>query len=229
MKIAIMQPYFFPYIGYFQLVNAVDKFIIYDDVNFIKGGWINRNRILLNDQDFMVNIPMEGASSFKKINEINIGKNKEKLFLTIRQAYKNAPFYNEVIPLITEIIQFNNDNLALFISNSISKIIEYLNINTEIILSSEIKKDNDLRAQAKVIAICEILGANEYINAIGGQELYSKEMFAKNGLILEFIQSKPIVYNQFKNDFVPWLSIIDVMMFNSPEVIKQMLNEYELV
>lgn len=229
MKLGIMQPYFLPYIGYFQLINMVDRYVIYDDVNFIKGGWINRNRILLNNSPFMINIPMEGASSFKKINEINLGKNKEKILSTIQQAYKKAPYFKNVFPLITDIIQYNNNNLALFISNSICKITEYLQINTEIILSSDIKKDNELKAQEKVISICKSLNASEYYNAIGGKELYSKEKFAENGLMLKFIQSKPIIYSQFNNEFTPYLSILDVMMFNSQEVIGEMLNQLELV
>lgn len=224
-----MQPYFFPYIGYYQLINAVDKFVIYDDVNFIKGGWINRNRILLNEAPFMLNIPMEGASSFKKINEINIGKNKEKILLTIQQAYKKAPFYNKVYPLISEIIRHNNDNLALFISNSIIKVSEYFQIKTEIILSSDIEKNKELKAQEKVMSICKVLGATEYCNAIGGQELYSKETFSENGITLNFIKTRPIIYSQYKNQFIPWLSIIDVMMFNSSDDILEMLGKYDLV
>lgn len=229
MKLGIMQPYFLPYIGYFQLINAVDKYVIYDDVNFIKGGWINRNQILLNDDAFMINIPMEGASSFKKINEINIGKKKDKLLITIQQAYKKAPFYDEVIPLVNGIIQYNNDNLALFISNSIIKIAKYLQINTEIILSSEIKKNNALKAQEKVISICKIIGASEYYNAIGGRELYDRVVFADNNIELKFLKPKRIEYVQFKNEFIPWLSILDVMMFNSKEAIRDMLNKYECV
>jgi hypothetical protein len=229
MRLGIMQPYFFPYIGYYQLINAVDKFVIYDDVNFIKGGWINRNRILLNEAPFMLNIPMEGASSFKKINEINIGKNKEKILLTIQQAYKKAPFYNKVYPLISEIIRHNNDNLALFISNSIIKVSEYFQIKTEIILSSDIEKNKELKAQEKVMSICKVLGATEYCNAIGGQELYSKETFSENGITLNFIKTRPIIYSQYKNQFIPWLSIIDVMMFNSSDDILEMLGKYDLV
>jgi len=104
MKLAIMQPYFLPYIGYFQLINAVDKYVIYDDVNFIKGGWINRNKILLNGAELRINLPIEGASSFKKINEINVGKNRDKLILTVNQAYKKAPYYNDVFPLLLDIM-----------------------------------------------------------------------------------------------------------------------------
>lgn len=229
MRLGIMQPYFLPYIGYFQLINAVDKYVIYDDVNFIKGGWINRNQILLNGKAHMINIPMEGASSFKKINEIKIGKNKEKLLLTIQQAYGKAPYYKAAFPFLTEIILYENDNLASFISNSILKIAQYLQINTEFILSSNIEKNNELKAQEKVILICKILGATDYYNAIGGQELYSKDHFTENELTINFIKSKPIIYNQFKNQFVPCLSIIDVIMFNSQEEVSKMLYNYELI
>jgi hypothetical protein len=229
MRISIMQPYFFPYIGYFQLINAVDLFVIYDDVNFIKGGWINRNRILLNGFSHMFNVPMEGSSSFKNINKIEVGKNKEKLLKTFQQAYRKAPFYNEVFPLLTNIIKYKNNNLALFISNSILMISKYLNIKTNIILSSEIDKNNEYKAQEKVISICKILGASEYYNTIGGKDLYSKEMFAENGLTLFFIKSLPITYNQFNNKHIPDLSIIDVMMFNSKETIFDFLNQFVII
>lgn len=229
MKVGIMQPYFLPYIGYFQLINAVDKYIVYDDVNFIKGGWINRNRILLNKSSFMINLPMQGASSFNKINEINIGKNKEKLLLTIEQAYRKAPFYNELSPLLSDIIKFDNDNLALFILNSIIKIAEYLQIKTEIILSSKIEKDNNLKGQEKVISICKILGATHYYNAIGGQGLYDKDIFFSHKIDLKFLKTEIVPYFQFNNEFIPYLSILDVLMFNTVEKVNWMLDKFELI
>jgi len=229
MKIGIMQPYFLPYIGYFQLIKSVDTYVIYDDVNFIKGGWINRNRILLNGGEFMINVPMQGASAFKKINEINLGKITPKLFSTIEQAYRKAPYFKEVLPVIIDILNFETANLSTFISNSIVLIAQYLDIKTEIILSSEISKDIALKSQNKVIEICEILGATEYHNAIGGKELYGKSQFAKKNIELKFLKTNPIVYNQFNNDFIPWLSILDVMMFNPVAEINNMLNSYELV
>ncbi len=224
-----MQPYFLPYIGYFQLIKSVDKYVIYDDVNFIKGGWINRNRILLNGAAFMINVPMLGASSFKKINEIELGKNIPKLLSTIDQAYRRAPYFKEVLPVIISIFNYQTTNLASFISNSIVLVNQYLRIKTEIILSSEITKDTTLKAQDKVIAICEILGASEYHNAIGGQELYNKAQFAEKNIVLKFLKTNPIEYNQFKNEFVPWLSILDVLMFNSVEEINIMLDNYDLI
>jgi len=229
MKVGIMQPYLFPYIGYFQLMKAVDIFVIYDDVNFIKQGWINRNRILLNNSDFMFNIMLKGSSSFKKINEVEVVCNNKKLITTIEQSYCKAPYFAEACPVISNILSNDETNLAKYLTNSLNAIIDYLGINISINVSSEMSKDTSLKGDDKVIAICKELKATNYINAIGGHELYSKKKFAENGLILNFIKSKPIVYKQFKDPFIPWLSIVDVMMFNSPEVIKEMLNEYDLV
>lgn len=229
IKLGIMQPYFLPYIGYFQLIKAVDKYVIYDDVNFIKGGWINRNRILLNGTAFMINVPMQSASPYKKINEISIGKNKEKILLTIEQAYRKAPYFTNVSPLITNIVNYDSENLATYISNSIIKISEFLKLDTTFVLSSEIKKNNDLKAQEKVLSICKVMDASVYYNAIGGQELYDKVQFAENNIELKFIKPKPFEYIQFRNEFIPWLSILDVLMFNSIEKIGIMLDNYDLV
>ncbi|MDP4208587.1 MAG: WbqC family protein [Bacteroidota bacterium] len=229
MKVGIMQPYLFPYIGYFQLMRAVDTFVIYDDVNFIKQGWINRNRLLLNGKDFMFNITLNGASSFKKINEIGVQGNNQKLIKTIEQAYYKAPHFRTVFPMLNEILLYQESNLAKYLTNSLHVIVNYLGIDITILISSEIKKDDSLKADDKIINICQHLTATNYINAIGGQELYSKQKFAQHGLVLNFIKSKPITYQQFKNNFIPWLSIIDVMMFNSKNEIWSLINNYELV
>lgn len=229
MTVGIMQPYLFPYIGYFQLMKAVDTFVIYDDVNFIKQGWINRNKILLNGSDFMFNIMLKGASSFKKINEIEVRGNHLKLITTMEQSYGKAPYFSDAFPLISNILLNKETNLARYLSNSLIEITKNLGIKVSILISSEIEKDAFLKGDDKVINICNQLKATNYINAIGGQELYSKDKFSENGLILNFIKTKPIVYKQFKDPFTPWLSIIDVMMFNSPDAITEMLNQYELV
>lgn len=229
MKLAIMQPYLFPYLGYYQLIKAVDTFVIYDDVNFIKQGWINRNRILLNGRDFMFNIILKGASSFKKINEIEVIGNNQKLIATIEQAYRKSPYFNEVYPLLTNTLLSKETNLAKFLTNTLQATIAYLSMNISILVSSEIEKNTSMKGEDKVIDICMQLKATSYVNAIGGRELYSKEKFGENGLVLNFIKSKPIVYTQFQNQFVPWLSIIDVLMFNSKEKITEMLNQYELI
>jgi len=231
MKIGIMQPYFFPYIGYWQLINSVDKYIIYDDVNYIKGGWINRNRILINDKPSFVNLKMNGASQNKLIKEVQVSNDnqwKNKLLKTIEHCYKKAPFFDRAFSIIEEIIHNDEEILSLYLENLIRKVAVYLEIETEIILSSTIKKDNDLKGQDKILHICKILGAKEYYNAIGGVGLYSPGEFEANGIKLRFLKTQAIEYKQF-NKFEPNLSIIDVMMFNSKEDIKKMLVKYSLM
>ena len=231
MKIGIMQPYFFPYIGYWQLINAVDKYVIYDDVNYIKGGWINRNRILINDKPSFINLKMNGSSPNKLIKEINVSNDnrwKNKLLKSIELSYRKAPFFEMSFPIIEEIINHDEVNLSLYLENLIKRIAEYLEMNTEFVLSSNIEKDNSLKGQDKVIEICKSLGAKEYYNAIGGVELYSAENFNSYGIELRFLRTEYIEYKQFKNDFSPYLSIIDVMMFNSKEEIMNILDMYSL-
>lgn len=224
-----MQPYFFPYIGYFQLINAVDKFVIYDDVNFIKQGWINRNKILSNEKSLLFSLETIGASSFKTINQIYVGNNKKKLLKTFFYAYKKSKYFDVIYPLIEKIFLFQENNLSIFIENSIISISRYLGIQTEFVTSSTLNKNDNLRNQEKIIDICQLLNASKYINSIGGRTLYDKSAFEKNGIELSFL--KPIIskYTQFKNDFIPNLSIIDLMMFNSREIIKTKLNEYTLI
>lgn len=232
MKVGIMQPYFMPYLGYWQLMNAVDKYVIYDDVNFIKGGWVNRNRILVNGQPKYFNLPMIGASSFKKINEVGVNNDTkliEKNLRIIEGAYRKAPFFDTVLPIIRDIVYCNKKNVAEYIIYSFKVINAYLEISTELLVSSALEKDCNLRAQDKVLAICELLGAKEYYNAIGGRELYSFSNFAEKGIQLKFLKANNIKYVQFGDEFQENLSIIDVMMFNSKEKIKEMLNEYEVI
>lgn len=230
-KTAIMQPYFFPYLGYWQAINAVDTYVVYDDVTYIKGGWINRNKILLNEQAHLITLPLQNSSSFKNINEIEITNNPKiisKILRSIQYAYTKAPYFNNIMPIIEDLIE-NNINIAQLNYNSIIKICEYLKIGTKIIFSSKLDKDNSLHAQDKVIHINKLLGSDIYINAIGGQELYDRGEFKQNGIELKFIKMGDIKYQQFKNGFIPNLSIIDVMMFNSVKQIKDMLNNYELI
>ncbi len=232
MKLGIMQPYFFPYIGYWQLLNVVDKYVIYDDVNFIKGGWINRNRILIDGKAVYFNIQMSGASPYKLINQIQINNNEiniKKNIKTIYMAYHKAPYFSEVYPIIEEILKLQTDNLSKYVIESIKLITKFLNIETEILISSSIKKNNELKGEDKVIDICKLLKATKYYNAIGGKILYSFDKFNKNGIELVFLKSNNICYRQFNNEFVPNLSIIDVMMFNSKEKIKTFLDEYTII
>ena len=232
MKIGIMQPYFFPYIGYWQLINLVDKYVIFDDVNYIKRGWINRNRILMNGDAVLFNVPLLGVSQNKLINQIEVNNDKKLLMKnlkTIELAYRKAPYFEDVYPLVERILENEASNIADYNAYSIKYISEYLDIKTELVTSSKLSKDNSLKSQNKILEICELLGATEYYNAIGGQELYSKDAFANKKIQLRFLKTNDIRYQQFKNDFVSNLSIIDVMMFNSVSTIKEFLLNYMLV
>ena len=171
MKLAIMQPYFFPYIGYWQLIDAVNVFVIFDDVNFIKKGYINRNSILIGGKFQQITLGLIGASQNKQINEIDIGDNSKKLLKTIEMAYKKAPYFNEIFPILENILNQDEKNLAKFIGYSLQKISTYLNTDTKFIYSSDIEKDNNLKAEDKILDICKTLSVSHYINAIGGKKL----------------------------------------------------------
>ena len=229
MKLGIMQPYFMPYIGYWQLMAAVDTYVVYDDVNYIKGGWVSRNNILLNGQKHMFTIMLNAASPNKLFNEITIKDDFKKFSRLIESAYRKAPYYAEVNALLEQIYQFEDRSLGTFMMNSFQVVLDYLEIDTKLILSSSIEKDNSLKAKDKVKHICHLLGADTYYNAIGGQELYDKNDFKADGIDLQFVKTDLIPYTQFKNDFVSGLSMIDVLMFNSPEEVNNMLKQFTLV
>jgi hypothetical protein len=231
MKLAIMQPYFLPYIGYFQLINAVDTFVIYDNVQFQKGSWITRNRYLLNGKDNLFSLEIKKGASFVNICDryISDNFNRNKILNQVSTAYRKAPFFYETSRVLGEIVNYEKTNLADYINYSILSICAHVGITTNIIRSSTINIDQSLKLEDRIIAICQALDAKVYINAVGGITLYSKESFAENGIELKFIKSKPIKYKQFDNDFVPWLSIIDVLMFNSVDNVRLFLQEYELL
>lgn len=232
MRIAIMQPYLFPYIGYFQLINFVDRFIILDDVNYIKKGWINRNRILNGNKDYLFTIPLNNASQNKLINELQISSQDKwqvKLLKTIEMSYKKAPQFNFVFPVLRRTILNSELNLSSFILESIKALTDYLEIDTDIIPSSVKYQNPNLKAQDKIIDICIKEGASNYINPIGGVELYDREIFNNKNITLNFLKTGAVEYPQFSNEFISNLSIIDVMMFNSRDKIKYYLQNFDLL
>lgn len=233
MKVAIMQPYFFPYIGYFQLINAVDKFVIYDNIEFTKKGWINRNRILANGNAEYFTLPLKKDSDFLNVNQRfladSYSQDKVKILGKISQRYQKSPEYHNIFPIVKSVFNQEQTNLFEFILNALRAITEYLGIDTKIIVSSEIPIDHALKSADKVIAICKNLNATQYYNPIGGIELYSKAMFQNQGLELNFVKPNTIEYKQFDREFVPSLSIIDMLFFNSKVQVQQYLNEYAII
>jgi hypothetical protein len=254
MKLGIMQPYFFPYIGYFQAINATDKYILYENVNFIKKGWMNRNSHLLkNNKSCYFIVPLREKSSLKKINEIELHEDdkwRKQILNRLFFNYKKARYFDVVYPLIEFVINYPTNKLAEINYQSIKKVCEYLSIKTEItkecakyadieeqLMSEEINKNDfpSLKLEnwdhkvVRILEICRRENANIYINAIGGIELYSKNIFLQNNIDLMFIRTKKIEYKQFNNEFIPNLSIIDVLMFNSIEKTNELLNEFDLI
>jgi len=227
MKVGIMQPYFLPYIGYFQLIACVDKFVIYDNIKYTKKGWINRNRMLQNGTDKIFSVALAKASDRLDIveREILSDFNRQKLLSQFRGCYLKAPHFEDIWPLIERIVSFQDNNLFRYIQNSVVLICDYLDIDTEIIVSSSVAADHYLLSQDRVLSICEALNANTYVNPIGGVELYSPEAFAGIGCDLKFINTDTIEYAQFGNSFVPSLSILDVLCFNSFQEVRAIIED----
>jgi len=231
MKLGIMQPYFLPYIGYFQLIAAVDRFVVYDNIKYTKKGWINRNRLLLNGADAMFTLPLKKDSDSLDVYERELAPDfdRDKLLNQIRGAYRRAPHFVRTFPLIESIVRRPERNLFHYLHHAIREVCGYLDIATPITISSSVTIDHDLQSQDKVLALCEALGASAYINAIGGVELYSRQEFRDKGIALNFIKSLPFEYVQFGAPFVPWLSIMDVLMFNSLEAVQAQLAQVDFV
>jgi hypothetical protein len=227
-----MQPYFFPYIGYFQLIAAVDLFIVYDNIKYTKKGWINRNRMLLGGKDAFFTVPLKSDSDYLDVRDRVLADdfNRDKLLNRFRGAYGRAPHFAEVFPMVERATRHQDMNLFQFLHHALISTCAHLDLTTSIRVSSTIEIDPGLKNQDKVIALAKAVGATTYINPIGGLELYDRRAFREEDLDLQFVRSMPVEYRQFSHPFVPWLSIIDVLMFNPVKDVQAMVRtRYELV
>ena len=227
MKLAIMQPYFFPYIGYFQLVNAVDKFIFYDDVNYIKSGWINRNRLFLSGAIRYITVPLTAASSFEKINRTQIRVDNdwsEQMLSVIRQSYAKAPHYRPIINLVEKVLNSHDGYISTLAKNSIAAVTNYLEMDKCFGASSTVYENQELKSVDRVLDICKKENASQYWNLPGGKDLYSPEIFKNKGVELKFINPVITPYPQMIAEFQAGLSILDVLMFNDQEATREMIS-----
>lgn len=227
-----MQPYFFPYIGYFQLIHSCDLFVIYDNIKYTKKGWINRNRFLQNDSDATFSLPLQKDSDSLDVRDRHISADfdSRKLLNQLAGAYRQAPYFDTTMSLLEQTFGYDEQNLFRFIHHALVATCTHLGITTDIRISSEIDIDHQLKSQDKVLAICSALNATTYINAMGGVALYDKQAFLARGIDLKFLQPRAFDYRQFGAAFVPWLSIIDVMMFNSREsILAHIESQYDLI
>ncbi|KZW95457.1 WbqC family protein [Aeromonas veronii] len=227
--IAVMQPYIFPYLGYYQLVNMVDVFILYDDVNFINRGYINRNNILVNGAVQRFTLPVPGSSQNKKICELSFSPDTKKILKAISQAYSKAPFYSDVYPLIEMVLQKEDRRIASVCQVGIKSVFDYLDVDKKIIKSTDLTYDRGASPADRLIEMTKLFDDSVYVNSIGGQALYDKGYFYTRGVELKFMKMKSLQYSQAKGEFIPNLSMIDVLMWNSKEKVKQILEQYELL
>lgn len=227
MKLAVMQPYIFPYLGYFHLIMSSDVFVVYDDVSFIKQSYINRNNIALGGNKHRFSIPVPKSSSNIMIKDLEYDDKNGKLLKTISQAYAKAPYYDAVFLLLKNILAYENKSINIFCMNSFLKIFEYLGVTKKIVLSSSLEYDRNAKASEKLISMCNIFDADTYINSPGGRELYDESMFSPHGVDLKFIRSELKEYKQVGCiEFIAGLSIIDVLMNNSIQDVISLLDDF---
>ncbi len=232
-RVAIMQPYFLPYLGYWQLMNAVDTFVVYDNIQYTKKGWINRNRFLLNCAPETFTLPLqkdsEGLEVCQRFLALDFDSHRESIMRRLRAAYFRAPHFREVFPLLESIFLCPQKNLFDYIFNSIVRIKDILEVSCRIEVCSGLAVDHGLKGQDRVVSICRALNATEYINPIGGVELYSEDEFSLNGIELKFQRVGLSEYPQYSCTFVPALSIIDVLMFSGVNGAKSQLANMSLI
>lgn len=231
--IAMMQPYLFPYLGYFQLIAHSDVFVLGDDLQYVKASWINRNRILVNGQEKLITFPLKKADPYIAIGQRwladDFEREGERLLRTFELSYARAPQCREVLPLLASILTHPERNLARFTEHSLRVLCRHLGIETPMLRGSEVLDTREMDKQERVIRLAQTLEGERYVNPIGGLALYCPQRFAEHGLELRFLRMGKVQYPQFKHPFVPALSIIDVLMFNPPERIAEFMGCFELI
>jgi hypothetical protein len=235
MTIAIMQPYFFPYLGQFQLINAVERFVLCDDVQYIRHGWINRNRILKPGEGFYyITVPIakhESRTLIKDIRTVEGYDWKDKILKQTEHYKKRSLHYSRVNELLKECFSYNETNITKLNALCLKAACDYIGIDFKVEITSEMGFDYSgiTCTDDWAITISKQLNATTYLNPPGGAELYDKGKFLENDIQLSFVKPQLKEYDQQRSSFEPGLSIIDIMMFNSPTEIKGMLNDYQLL
>lgn len=213
--VALMQPYLLPYLGYFHLMSAVDRFIIHDDVQYIKGGWINRNRFLRDGEPVIFTLPVRQGGHNRLISESHYADQlPEALSRILRQfdaAYRGSDHYRAVVTFLRGVAPLGERSVVTFNAFMLRVLAKTFGLRASFSLSSELGIDPRSRGQDRVIEICRRVGADCYLNPLGGRDLYDREAFARAGLHLGFIESTFLQYPQASNSFVPALSIVDVL------------------
>ena len=230
MILASNQPYFLPYLPYWQLIHAADLFLIGDDFAYKMGSWIPRNRILVQGRPTFFRMEIDHKSCNRLISEMRLAPLPvEDKLKTLEMAYHRAPCFTAGFELAQRIVCNPERNLALFLEYAIREVCGYLGITTQIGRTSDIQGNSLLKREARVYDLCHRTGADTYINAIGGTALYHPDAFAREGIRLKFLKARLSPYPQFDGPFHANLSVLDAIMFNPRERLHEMLDEYTLI
>ena len=236
-----MQPYFFPYLGYFQLISAVDGMLLYSHVNYIKRGWVNRNRVLARARGpVYVTVPVRDASSHRIIGDVEIDNStpwKSTMLNSIYHEYRRSPHFHQVYTFLEALLTRPYEKLDLLNIDTVRAVVSLLGINTNVSVANEnhIAMERVLentpsaeRKTQRILELCRHEKASTYLNPVGGKLLYDKDVFRRNGVELQFLESIPTPYLQSAPGFVPHLSIIDVLFNCGVEGTRQLLDNYQL-
>ncbi len=235
MRAAVMQPYFFPYLGYFSLIKHTDRFIFLDTVQFIKHGWIERNRILKPDGGWQYfNVPLVGHSSFAKIKDVRVDNSvnwRRRILSQVGHYKRKAPYYRDTMEVLDHALSIDTDSIVKLDEHALKSVCRYLDIpaNFNILTEMELKYDVAQAADEWSLNICRAMGIEEYWNPEGGIKFFDCGKYDAAGIIINFLKINLKPYYQAGCDFEPGLSILDAMMFNSPESIKVLLNDFILL
>lgn len=223
-----MQPYWFPYIGYFQLIAHSDVFVIRDEVQYTKEGWINRNRFLVAGEPRWITLPVKRAPHRSRISEREYLLEQpevDRVARRLEEAYRSAPQFEAVRRLVTETMSYDTATVSAFNTNAIEAVLEFIGVDVEVLAASSLQLADGVGGEDRVIEICRRVNATRYLNPIGGRTLYSAERFADGGLELAYLTPGLTPYEQFGGPFVESLSIIDVLMFNDRRAVRAMVTE----
>lgn len=234
MKIGIMQPYFFPYLGYFSLIKHTEKWIFFDTVQHIKKGWINRNRVLKPKEGWQyIVVPVDRSTKGALIKDVLIDESKfwdEKILAQLEHYKKSAPYYRDVIDFLEDCFSYKINKLSSLNIHLLENTCNYLKIDMDYEIYSEMNLEiEDISGPGDwALRISQAVGADTYINPPGGVDIFDKNKYKGNGIDLQFLKVNLCKYSQKRSSFEEALSIIDVMMFNSIEEINKMLDNYEI-
>jgi len=235
MKLANMQPYFFPYLGYYSLIQKTDQFILFDDVQFIRHGWIERNRILKPAEGWQyVSVPLEKFSLGTKINQVVISSKEDwrnRIFRQLEHYKKRSPYYQKALEVISASFDISTDSIVELNKNILLETCKYIEIplNIQIFSEMNLEIESVTHPGEWALNISKALNATKYINPTGGSEIFQKEQFDRAGIGIDFMGNNLTTYNQRRGNFEPGLSIIDVMMFCPPEQIRELVSSTYLL